>query len=119
MIPDDKLFGAHPKDLGTFDVELLDMKVGNLTVRQFIKLSKLIKAGRNPVLKRHTDLTSKIIIKLQANPSGVSPWMIAKEMKVDYSVVRYYLKKLIDENKVKVEELMTKEKRKLTIYKMV
>jgi DNA-binding transcriptional ArsR family regulator len=118
-IPDERLFGAHPKELGTFDADLLDMKLGYLTVRQFIKLTKLIKAGRNPTLIRHTQLDKKIIETLKMEPNGLSPYSIGQVLSVEYSVVRYHLKKMLEDKKVTVEKTKTEAKRDKTTYKLV
>jgi len=117
-VPDDRLFSAHPKEFGSIDAEVLDMKAGNLTVRQLITILKMVKVGRDPAIIKHSEAPKTVMKALTENPDGITPWDLSKKYNEKYSVVRYYLKSLLIEGKVIVEKQKNKDKREITLYKL-
>lgn len=98
--------------------EFLDRKISDLTVQEFLGVMRLVKQKQAPIIRRNgPTIEEEIIVLVKAHPEGLSIYDVAKERKEDYSLVRYYINRLIVKGKLQKEKVLNDDKRELAIIK--
>jgi hypothetical protein len=113
---DEDLFKVRSTELGRLDNDTLNMKVGDLTVRELVRILRMVKSNRAPVVVR-TDIRERIKKFLMEHPEGSTVYTMSKEMNVDYGNLKktmtlMHKKDMLEQTKGKDENL-----RDITVYK--
>lgn len=77
------------------DEAMLDKKISDLTVREFMKvLFAVIVKKKTAYLSKSSKVEAKIIEVLMKYPQGLTVWDIAKNIDERYSLTRYHINKM-------------------------
>jgi DNA-binding MarR family transcriptional regulator len=103
MIKDEILFKAKISEIKLLDPIILDRKISDLTVREFLVLMKFIVEKQNPIFTKKSP-TYKMIIynKIKEKPNEYTQYKLSKLLNMDYNSVKSIVKTLINEGLVEV-----------------
>lgn len=94
------LFYFNPKEMATLDEELLQTKMGDITVKQFIVISRMIKSNvRISKAKRLINLEQQTLTYIKQHPKSTNR-QICNALEVGIGTIKYYTNKLLDAGKI-------------------
>lgn len=98
--------------------ETLNKRVGDLSVRELIKILMLIKNDKDPMVVAYHNTKGEIIKLLKEEPN-MSMYDLAKELGVSYSKIKYHIGTLETKGKLIGEEYLDTTNRKKIRYTIV
>ncbi|TRZ49311.1 MAG: hypothetical protein D4S01_08790 [Dehalococcoidia bacterium] len=117
MESDETLFDPMSDELA-ITKEALDKRVGDLSVRELIRLMVLIKKGRNPRILQYPDVKNNILDVIREYP-GTDAYSIAKKLNVPYANVRYHIRTLEHSGVIAGKEIVDENKRVKVQYVVI
>lgn len=100
MIANEDLMKANLTDIEDFDLSILEKKLSELTVKEFLILTRSIIDKKNPFKEiKINEIEAFILDKIQKT-KNISAYSLAKELGIKYDKTKKIMKRLVSKGKL-------------------